>query len=410
MKKHLKKLARRPAEWLRRGAAIVLFCSQINDAASAAVPGVVIDHCPASSGLFIGSPSLVALPNGCYLASHDFFGPRSGSTNRATTLIFRSENRGATWHEIALIHGACWANLFTHGGAAYLMGVEKEHGRIVIRRSRDSGLTWSEPDSAASGLLTPGGQYHTAPLPMAEKGGRLWRAFENSEGGVTWGSRLRAGMLSVPEEADLLNATNWTFSEFLPHDPEWLGGNFGAWLEGNAVVAPDGNMVDVLRVDTPGLPEKAAIAVISEDGRRMTFDPARDCVDFPGGSKKFTIRFDAKSQAYWALATLVLPQDSGAGRPADVRNTLALVRSPDLRHWEVRAILLHDRETKRHGFQYADWQFEGDDIIAVVRTAFDDAEGGAHSYHDANFLTFHRWRHFRGLATHRPVRENPGVK
>jgi hypothetical protein len=47
------------------------------------------------------------------------------------------------------------------------------------------------------------------------------------------------------------------------------------------------------------------------------------------------------------------------------------------------------------GFQYADWLFDGDDLIAVVRTAFDDADGGADSFHNANFLTFHRIRNFR---------------
>jgi hypothetical protein len=31
-------------------------------------PGIVIDHSPASSGLYIGSPSLAVLSNGTYLA------------------------------------------------------------------------------------------------------------------------------------------------------------------------------------------------------------------------------------------------------------------------------------------------------------------------------------------------------
>jgi len=47
---------------------------------------------------------------------------------------------------------------------------------------------------------------------------------------------------------------------------------------------------------------------------------------------------------------------------------------------------------------YADWQFDGDDLIAAVRTAFDDGQSGAHSNHDANFLTFHRVRNFRRLT------------
>src|SRR5262249_16985968 len=39
----------------------------------------------------------------------------------------------------------------------------------------------------------------------------------------------------------------------------------------------------------------------------------------------------------------------------------------------------------------------GDDIIAACRTAYDDGKGGAHSAHDANYLTFHRFANFRTL-------------
>jgi hypothetical protein len=39
------------------------------------VPGLVIDHLPASSGTYVGSPSIAVLPGGDYVASHDLFGP-----------------------------------------------------------------------------------------------------------------------------------------------------------------------------------------------------------------------------------------------------------------------------------------------------------------------------------------------
>ncbi len=42
------------------------------------------------------------------------------------------------------------------------------------------------------------------------------------------------------------------------------------------------------------------------------------------------------------------------------------------------------------GFQYVDWLFDGDDLIFVSRTAYN----GAHNYHDANHLTFHRVKNF----------------
>jgi hypothetical protein len=60
--------------------------------------------------------------------------------------------------------------------------------------------------------------------------------------------------------------------------------------------------------------------------------------------------------------------------------------------------LLHHPDQARHGYQYPDWLIEGDDLLAVVRTAHDDGIGGAHNQHDANFLTFHRWADFRGLG------------
>ena len=378
---------------------LALCFGRVNPGYSRDVPGMVIDHLPASSGQFIGSPSLVILTNGDYLASHDIFGPKSGSTDCATTIIFRSPDRGATWHEVARVHCSFWANLFVHRGAAYLMGVEKENGRIVIRRSVDGGVTWTDPGTTATGLLTPTGHFHTAPVPVVEHAGKLWRAFEDADGGTAWGRRYRAGMLSVPVDADLLNATNWIFSNFLPSRTNWLAGGFGGWLEGNAVVTPGGQVVDVLRVDTPGLPEKAAVAEVNDGGRKISFKPATGFVDLPGGAKKFTVRYDEKSIYYWSLASVIWPGNGKAEHPGSIRNSLALIRSRELHRWELRALLLHDPDMKKHGFQYADWQFDGDDLIAVLRTAFDDAEGGAHNYHDANFLTFHRWKNFRERKT-----------
>jgi hypothetical protein len=207
-------------------------------------------------------------------------------------------------------------------------------------------------------------------------------------------------MLSVPADADLLNATNWTFSNFLPRDPAWLGGQFNAWLEGNAVVAPDGHMVDVLRVDTPHPPERAALVNLSADGRTASFAADTGFVDFPGGAKKFTIRADPRGGGYWALASILndLPDEVlRRAIPGSIRNTLALLHSADLHQWEVRRVLLYHADRSRHGFQYADWQFDGDDLVAVCRTAFDDGQGGAHNFHDANFLTFHRFADFRSL-------------
>jgi len=52
-----------------------------------------------------------------------------------------------------------------------------------------------------------------------------------------------------------------------------------------------------------------------------------------------------------------------------------------------------------HGFQYIDWQFDGNDIIAVSRTAFEDERGLPVRQHDANYFLFHRFTNFRGTTT-----------
>jgi hypothetical protein len=359
-------------------------------------PGIVIAYSPASTGQYIGSPSLAVWTNGSYVASHDLFGP--GSTLDRTR-VYSSEDRGRTWKRLADLEGQWWSTLFVHRDALYLLGTSRENGFTVIRRSTDGGRAWTTPATSETGRLLGDGRYHCAPVPVVSHRGRLWRAMEDAMGPDGWGAQFHAFMMSVPEESELLSASNWTFSNRLARDPQWLEGRFGGWLEGNAVVTRDGRIVNVLRVETPACPEKAAIVSVSPDGATASFDPRHGFIDFPGGAKKFTIRFDPPSDRYWALATWVPKRFQGAGRPAAIRNTLALTTSADLTNWTVRCVLLQHPDPLKHGFQYVDWLIEADDLLAVCRTAFDDGQGGAHNHHDGNYLTFHRWKNFRGLTS-----------
>ena len=339
-------------------------------------PGIVIDHHPGETRQYIGSPSIAILKNGHYVASHDFFGPGSTQSTSAVTRVFRSRDRGATWTRTAEFSDQFWSNLFVHRGKLYLMGTTYEYGRIVIRRSDDGGATWSAP-----ALITAETGYHTAPVPIAIHKGRLWRAMEFHPEGK-WGF-FEAFVLSAPVKADLMDARNWTFSPRLkyPVDKAPEGKH---WLEGNAIVAPNGSLLDMLRVDNI---EKAAIVKVSAMG--LEFDRL---VDFPGGAKKFTVRYDKKSHLYWTLSNAA---PEGAAAPASIRNTLVLMSSPDLVHWTVKRTVLSHPDALQHAFQYVDWQFDGNDLVVASRTAFDDDAGGAPRAHDANFLTFHRVGNFR---------------
>jgi len=155
--------------------------------------------------------------------------------------------------------------------------------------------------------------------------------------------------------------------------------------------------VNVLRVACPA-GGKAAIVRVSKEGKTVRFDPDNDIIDFQGGAKKFTIRYDEQTKAYWTLSNPVMPKHAAETKAASIRNTLALVCSSDLRTWQIRCVLIYHPDVRHHGFQYPDWLFEGDDVIAAIRTAYDDGLGGAHNAHDANFLTFHRFADFRRLT------------
>lgn len=375
---------------------VIFMAAQLNSQPPK-VPGIVVDYIPATTQTYIGSPSICILPDGDYAASHDYFGPASTEHERALTSVFRSSDKGRSWKKISDINGQFWSNLFVHNDALFIMGTWKHHGNLIIRRSTDGGLTWTEPAGSLTGLLREG-EYHTAPMPMVVHDGKIWRAVENARSFTTaWGIRYGATVFSAPVESDLLNASSWTNTNSLAYDSAYLDGRFRGWLEGNAVLTPDKKIVNILRVATTEAgKDMAAIVKISDDGLKASFDPSEGFMDFTGGARKFSIRFDEKSKRYFTICNMITEEfkDMNAG---SVRNTLVIKSSPDLKNWSIHKILLHHPDVKKHGFQYIDWQFDGKDIIYLSRTAWDDEFGGANNYHDANYLTFHRIKKFRRL-------------
>ena len=361
-------------------------------------PGVIINHFPKSSGKFIGSPSICILPNGDYVASHDEFGPESNEFRSAVSHIFNSSDKGISWKEVSVMRGLFWSNLFVHNNVLYNIGTNKHHGNVVIRKSTDGGVTWSNPYNGKNGLLFEG-EYHTAPMPMVVHNGRIWRAIEYATAPTDqWGKRYSAMVISAPVNVDLLDAKNWRKSNSLPYDPTYLDGKFGAWLEGNVVINPKGEILDILRIDVPvGTDEYAAFVKISKDGKKASFDPTTGFVKFPGGAKKFTIRYDSQSKRYWTIHNVVDEQYKQQRTPSSCRNRLVLSSSTDLQTWQIHQTLLYHPDVEYHGFQYIDWQFEENDIIFVSRTAFDDETGGAMNFHDSNHITFHRITDFRSV-------------
>lgn len=185
---------------------------------------------------------------------------------------------------------------------------------------------------------------------------------------------------------------------------DWVPADWGELsrpgvLEGNVVVAPSGEIWNVLRFHSAPVPNKAIILSVEDQGRTQRFVR---WVEMPGGLSKFTIRYDPKTGQYLTLSNSV-PDEPDVRRFVQEwrmcpRNRLSLHASGNLSTWTHGLALLEDdlglsynESMRRTGFQYADWVFDGDDILAAVRTAYN----GAHNLHDANMITFHRLRDFR---------------
>ena len=354
---------------------------------------------------YLGSPSIVRLDNGDLLVTHDYFGtgcPKNHEGEQHLTSVYRSSDDGKTWVNVTHIANAFWSNLFKHKDAVYLLGPSQQYGSIVIRRSDDNGNTWTHPKDEKSGLLFRGGafreppNYHCAPMPMLYKDGRIYRAFEDCTP-CKWGKGFQSLVISVDENADLLDAGNWIMSNKLPYDPswtpeEWKSKNPG-WLEGNVVEAPDGKIRNILRFSSDPVVDRAAIVKVSDDGSCISFDPETGFIEFPGGMTKFTIRYDDVTKLYLTLSN----NNTNPDWPKQ-RNILSLHVSHDLIHWRHKKTLIEDdldlpreESLRQTGFQYVDWQFDGEDIIYIVRVAYD----GAHNFHDANRITFHKLEKFR---------------
>jgi hypothetical protein len=205
-------------------------------------------------------------------------------------------------------------------------------------------------------------------------------------------------VISAEEDADLLRASSWRKSNEVPYDQNTDPPEFGGcgWLEGNVVADADGNLSNIMRVQSDPVLNKAAILRVGDEGRTLSFDASTSFVDLPGGMSKFTIRRDPTGDSYWMLSN-----DMCIGPPRVHRNRLSLFSSTDLRIWTRHRVLMEDllettaeESAVNTGFQYADWHFDGEDIIYLVRTAYD----GAHNYHDSNRITFGRVERFRRTA------------
>lgn len=345
------------------------------------------DSCYSFSGRALCSPSLLRHPDGHLLASMDVF---AGEHPQNLTLIFRSDDDGESWHYQCELMPCFWGKLFIHRGELYMLSVSTEYGDLLIGRSLDGGKTFSSPVTLLRGSNGKRGYsgIHKNPQNMLYHNGRLYGTLE-------WGSWLDKGyfhgamVMSCDENADLLDPESWHFTPPVVHDPSWDGaasdGRHGN-IEGTLVVAPDGKLYNIMRYQTQLEKKVLAFLVDGDPDTPLKYSHA---ISFDGNLSKFMIKFDFESKRYFSIISRRIDE------PRTVRNLLSLVSSKDLEHWETVCDLIDRRydDPAMVGFQYIDFEIEGNDIIYLSRTAMNCAK----NYHDANYSTFHRIVDFRSL-------------
>ena len=378
------------------------------NAASPAEPEALwksqVNFSDASTGIYLGSPSVARVDAETLIASHDYFGP--GAPENAdgwlnTSAVHRSTDNGETWTHVTDFEGSFWPTAFVHDNAAYVIAERERYGSIVIRKSTDGGLTWTDPTDADNGLLRDGGtgfdtpaekpNYFSGNNNMLIADGKIYRSFSDRDT-LTWADGYDNFIMWADLEDDLLDADSWNATNTV----SFPTGQFDAannvvpgWQEGSVVQAPNGEIWNILRVNV-GEPEDrdtAAILKMNANGT-LSFNPETGFIDLPGASAgNFVVRRDPKTGLYVTLVNNIVNPEIRRQR-----NYLSLAVSEDLINWELVTTLLEDDQglsvqesAAETGFQYVHWHFDGDDLIYLVRTAYD----GANDYHDSNRITYH---------------------
>ena len=280
---------------------------------------------------------------------------------------------------------------------------------LRLNRSTDGGKTFSAPVCLLRGSngkdRTEG--IHKNPQNLLIHNGRIystleWGSYKNLEYGHA------AMVMSSSVDSDLLNPESWTFTEpktfenFVPEIA--VLPKCTVPIEGTLALSADGKLLNIMRLASYFLPmtidnPESDIAKLVLKGIAVAYEVDTENHSAPlsfshiiplATFAKFMIKYDSVSKKYYSLVCRV--HDKIKCR---ARNVLSLFSSDDLKEFTFLTDILDfsDGDSSKIGFQYVDFEIEGDDIIFLSRTALNNAN----NYHDANYSTFHRIKNFRAI-------------
>ena len=374
-------------------------------------PGVVINYIHPEddyydfAGNFIGTPNIVKLPSGHYLATHDVF----GKSEYGFSMVFLSKDKGATWEHQCDLHPICECKPFVHNGRLYLIG-RFSLEEIVISESLDEGKTWSEPS-----VILRGDYYFNAcnrsgfqlsETPVIVHNGRIFMSFEVGAWCETSGEGFVNSMLSAPADSDLFDINNWEYVPLtkVPQDIVIPGVKYDylVAIEGNPISGPDGELYNMMRIDHV-LKDNIAKGDFSTPNnmallyRFKSFDEPLEfvqTVDVAVGLRSmFFVKYDEVTGYYF-----VLGNECQAGNETEEPNgtrrcIYTLSASKDLKNWRKLKELINCSEFANYCVSQPAFIIDGDDLCYMSRTGW----GKIENQHNNNLLTFHREKNFRNL-------------
>lgn len=305
--------------------------------------------------------------------------------------MYRSADKGKTWHFLTELADTFWGGLFVVDTDVYVLGVRGSDRNLSIRKSTDSGKSWSPH------AILRAGRFHGSSTPVVFHNGKIYKGYDHlgvEDKSKAWMSENKSFIMWADENADLLKPDSWNYSEEIAK-PKQIDGT--GWLETNAVLGLDGSIRGITRIAN----ESGYIAGhYAVDDKGAIVNGSVKAIPFLGGATKFNVMWDPKTKKYWSLTNypseMVRKPKMRAG---GMRSVLALVSSPDLENWTVDKIVMASTDVKYHGFQYVDWQFDGKDIILMNRVGFSDEFGEADNAHNSNYIIFQRIRNYKKSKT-----------
>jgi hypothetical protein len=308
------------------------------------------------------------------------------------TQIYRSDDEGATWvYQCDIIHS--WnGSLFANGDRLYFLNLYSDYSDLVISESKDEGKTWSQFTTIAKGESPKGWGWHLASMQFFRHEGRIYHQLEYGhvaqyakdskdlpEGYILLGDKPfdlahHVSVLSADEDADLMNPESWTIAElYYPKETDPY-----QCIEGNIFVSPDGKMKNLLRTMRLG------VSLLTEYDYKNPEKPVKfvkEVTNFPlSAISKFDIKRDKETGTYIAFGN-----DLNYGR-----SRLIMCVSKDSENWDI-VLEVANGFKEGNAFSYPFWDFDGDDILLMSRTAYN----GAVNQHDTNTILLHRIKDYK---------------